>query len=122
MKNSETVPYGLYVKEAVKERSVRNESLRKEALSKIFDAINHLREKIKFDDAFVFGSVARPNSFYEDSDIDIGFINLRDEDFFYSISYLSEKLGREVDVLQLESVKKLYKKVVKEGIKWTKKN
>lgn len=120
MKNTGAVPYGLYVREAVKERNLRNESLRKEVLSDIFDAIYHLRKKIKFDDAFIFGSVIKPFSFKENSDIDIGFINLRDEDFFCSISYLSEKLGREVDVLQLESAKKLFKKIIKEGTKWTK--
>lgn len=121
MANVQAIPYGFYVKEAIEERRNRRESLRKETLHKIFEALDSLYERVRFDKAFLFGSVTEPYAFYENSDIDIGFLGLRDEDFFFAISFLSERLGRDVDVLQLESADKLSKKVLREVINWTKK-
>lgn len=120
--NNQTIKYGSYVKEAIEEKRNKRESLRKKMLSNIFDALDRLYEKVRFDEAFLFGSITKPYTFNETSDIDIGFLNLADEDFFFTISFLSEKLGRDVDVFQLESAKNLRKKVLKEAISWTKNN
>jgi predicted nucleotidyltransferase len=117
-----TVPYGLYLKKAIKEKRDKRETLRKKVLAEIFEALDSLYVRVKFDEAFLFGSVTRPYAFNETSDVDIGFLNLKDEDFFSSISFLSERLGRDVDVVQLESVEGLRQKVLKGAISWTKKH
>lgn len=90
-------------------------------LKKVEEALEKAATQIKFDEAYIFGSLARPGRFKRDSDIDIGFYGLKDEDFFKMISYLSLELEREVDVIQLEG-HRLENKVKMEGIRWKKGN
>lgn len=66
----------------------------------------------------MFGSIVKPYGFRKESDIDIGFMGLRDEDFFRAMSFVSGELGADVDVIQLES-HRLALKIRQEGLKWT---
>jgi uncharacterized protein len=59
----------------------------------------------------------RPHGFIPDSDVDIAFYKLKDEDFFKAISFLSRRLARDVDVIQLEG-HRLEEKRKSTGIKW----
>ncbi len=120
--STRAIKYASYVREAIEEKRNKNEQLRKKILSNIFDALDKLYKMVNFDEAFLFGSVTNPYSFYETSDIDIGFLNLKDEDFFLSISFLSEVIGRDVDILQLESTRRLKERILKDGIRWIRKN
>ncbi|GFP39274.1 hypothetical protein HKBW3S47_00973 [Candidatus Hakubella thermalkaliphila] len=52
--------------------------------------------------------------------MDIGFVGLRDEDFFKAMSFISREIGVEVDVIQLEG-HRLEARVKREGLKWTRK-
>ncbi len=74
---------------------------------------------ISFEQAYIFGSLAKPYRFFKDSDVDVAFLGLRDEDFFQAIAFLSRELDANVDVIQLED-HTLRDKVMREGIKWKK--
>lgn len=93
----------------------RAEDLRNEMIVKVRSAVLGLSKKIPFEEAHVFGSLLKP-SFTEESDIDIAFLGLRDEDFFKAMAFLSSTLEKDVDVVQLED-HRLRKKIIKEGIK-----
>jgi len=95
------------------------ERQRKKQITAAFKALNALSRRIPFDQAYIFGSLAKPHRFFEDSDVDIGFVGLKDQDFFQTIAFLSRELGREVDVIQLED-HPLRDKVIREGIRWKK--
>ncbi|BER91421.1 MAG: hypothetical protein PWP60_1204 [Candidatus Atribacteria bacterium] len=105
----------------LKTRKEELERLRTNTLKKVEEALEKVATQIKFDEAYIFGSLTKPGRFKKDSDIDIGFYGLKDEDFFKMISYLSLELEREVDVIQLEG-HRLENKVKTEGIRWKKGN
>lgn len=102
----------------VAEKKKQRESERKNLIVKIFSTLNKLSKKVQFDDAYIFGSVAKPYKFTKQSDINIGFIGLSDDDVVKSIAYLSRKLEIDVDVVQLERCR--FAKKIMEGIKWGK--
>ena len=95
------------------------EAQRQKQMTLVSKALNALSQLFSFDQAYIFGSLAKPNRFFKDSDVDIAFVGLKDEDFFQAIAFLSRELGRDVDVLQLEE-HPLRDKIVREGIKWKK--
>ena len=102
-------------------RKGEREQLRIELLDAAMQALDKLYQLIRFDQAYVFGSVSRQQGFDELSDLDIAFEGLRDEDFFTAMSFLSREVGMdEVDVVQLEG-HRLASTIVKEGIPWKKK-
>ena len=92
------------------------EDYRQRTIQRVHRALNELRKHILFDEAYIFGSILSP-SFSEDSDIDIAFTGLRDEDFFKAMAFLSAFLEREVDIVQLED-HRLKDTIIKNGIKW----
>lgn len=96
------------------------ERLRLQIKERIFDAIGRLSGIIHFEEAYIFGSVAKPYRFLKDSDIDIAFIGLKDGDFFRAMSFISNEIGRDIDIVQLER-HRLAEKIKREGIRWRKK-
>ncbi|MDI6735825.1 MAG: nucleotidyltransferase domain-containing protein [bacterium] len=94
------------------------EVIRQKLLGEVKDLLSDFSKVIPFEEAYVFGSLVKPGSFFVDSDIDIAFYGLKDENFIPAISFLSEHLNRDVDVVQLEGYR-LEEKIKKEGIKWT---
>jgi len=113
--------YGAFVREALEEKKKTRELFRKRMISEVFEVLAGLSEKVTFDEAFLFGSLVRPYAFNDHSDIDIGFLNLDNDVFFFTIAFLSERLGRDVDVVQLETAGRIRTKILKEGIRWRKK-
>jgi len=99
----------------------KREQKRLKMLEAVFDALEKLSREISFEEAYIFGSLASPYLYFENSDIDIAFLGLKDEDFFHAMAFLFRELGAEVDVLQLESCA-WREKIMREGIKWKKKN
>ena len=95
----------------------RRERRRRERLAEVFGALEELSRRVPFEEVYIFGSLAKPYRYFDDSDVDVAFVGLRDEDFFQAIAFLSQKLKAEVDVLQLEG-HPLREKIVREGIKW----
>lgn len=95
--------YGYFSDIAVQERRAKREEERMRILQKTTNALNLLANKIKFSQAYIFGSLICPYRFKESSDVDIGFLGLADKDFFRAIALLSREIGRDVDVIQLEN-------------------
>lgn len=105
------------VDKVIAESQERREQQRVEKLAVLLTALNQLSTRMPFQEAYIFGSLTKPYQFSVDSDIDIGFVGLRDEDFFRAMAFLSHELGTEVDILQLEG-HRLRQKVIKGGIHW----
>jgi len=97
----------------------RRERRRRERLAEVFRALEKFSRRIPFEEAYIFGSLAKPYRYFEDSDVDVAFIGLGDEHFFQAIAFLSRELEAEVDVLQLEG-HPLRGKILREGIRWRK--
>lgn len=91
------------------------ERLRLAIIERVKQILKQMYETIPFEKAYLFGTITKPYKFSEESDTDIAFIGLRDEDFFSALAYLSRSLERNVDILQLEK-HRLKKKIIKEGI------
>lgn len=106
-----------YLKKIEREK----ERKRLEFLEKIKKVLNKLSDKIYFEKAYIFGSILKNKKFYYDSDIDIAVLGLKNNDFFYFMSYASDILGRGVDIVQLEN-HRLKDKIIKEGLLWKKEN
>jgi len=102
------------------ERTQREQN-RHKMLAAVFSALEKLSREISFEEAYIFGSLASPYLYFENSDIDIAFLGLKDEGFFQALAFLSRELEAEVDILQLESFARR-EKIMREGIKWKKKN
>ena len=112
--------YGYYSDIALQEKREKWEKKRKRILQRTTNVLSRLSKKVKFSEAYLFGSLTLPYRFTEDSDVDIGFFGLADEDFFYSIAFLSREIGRDVDVIQLEC-HPFRDKIQTAGVKtWTK--
>jgi len=101
MERTERFSTHLLDRALLREREER-EAQRQKQIALAFKALDALSQLISFDQAYIFGSLAKPHRFFKDSDVDIAFVGLKDEDFFQAIAFLSRELGRGVDVLQLE--------------------
>lgn len=106
---------------AIARSQEERERQRLDKLAATFKALNQLATQVSFHECYLFGSLIKPDKFRPGSDIDIGFMGLKDEDFFSAMSFLSRELGVEVDVFQLEQ-HRLKDKVTSEGMKWNRKD
>ena len=106
--------------EALARKRREREALRQKVLTQALLALDELSQEIPFFAAYIFGSVVNPHKFRGDSDVDVAILVLPDEYFFRAMAFLSARLGRDVDLVQLE-VCPFAEKVKKEGVKWTKK-
>lgn len=86
---------------ALEEKKKAQEELRLQMLEKLNHALDALNRELPFREAYLFGSIKEPFRFTEGSDIDVGFIGLRDEHFFKAMSFLSSELQTDVDIVQL---------------------
>lgn len=106
---------------AIARKIKTQEELRLKVIKKVFAVLDKLALKIHFDDAYIFGSAAKPFRFYEGSDLDIGFVGLEDKYFFKAMSFISQEAGLETDIIQLEG-HRLAEKIKREGIRWKKRD
>ena len=112
--------YGYYSNLAIQEKREKWEKERKRILQRTTNALSRLSKEIKFSEVYLFGSLTHQNRFTENSDVDIAFWGLADEDFFYAMAFLSREIGRDVDVIQLEH-HPFKNKIQATGVKkWTK--
>jgi predicted nucleotidyltransferase len=80
-----------------------------------------LSRKYGFQRAYLFGSLTNAGHFRDDSDIDVAIAGLKSDKYFAFMAELSEKLGREVDIVQIER-HRFRKRIEESGIRWEKKN
>lgn len=104
---------------ALAEKREERERRREEKLALVLRALDKLYRRIPFQEAYIFGSLAKPHRYFDDSDVDIAFVGLKDEDFFRAMAFLSRELRTEVDVLHLEG-HPLREKILREGVRWKK--
>ena len=102
---------------AIRARREASERKRLELLEEALLSLGRLSKVIAFEEAYLFGSITKPFYFSGRSDIDIGFNGLKDENFFRAMAFLSDELGTEVDIVQLESYR-MAGRIKKEGIRW----
>ncbi len=106
----------LYLLEkALEARKELGERKRKDTLIALSRALQKLSRMVRFDEVYVFGSLAKPYRYSDRSDVDVAFVGLRDEDFFTAMAFLSQELETDVDVVQLEA-SPLNERIRKEGI------
>ena len=106
---------------ALAQRQARREEERQALLADVLRELDTLAEQFDLQEAYVFGSVARPGRFREDSDVDVAVAGLPSEQFISLMAQLSANLGRDVDMVELEKIH-FADKIKREGIKWTKQN
>ncbi|MEJ5361034.1 MAG: hypothetical protein WBK20_15370 [Spirochaetota bacterium] len=112
--------YSTYILDSVLQRKKeQRELLRKDVLCKLFSILEELSHSISFDEVYIFGSITKEYSFSEGSDIDIAFLGLSDEDFFKAMSFISSRIGYDVDIVQLEN-HRLKTIIMSEGLQWKK--
>ena len=107
--------------QAIRDRKEAREKRRLDLLRDALWALDKLTHQIAFDEAYLFGSITKPYHFSNASDLDIGFIGLKDEDFFRVMAFLSQEIGIEVEVVQLER-HRMMEKIKGEGIRWRRKD
>lgn len=112
--------YDVLVRAALEKQKQHRETVRQKTLATVLDALAELAQQVPFQEAFLFGSLVRPYAFKAESDVDIAFAQLSNEAFFFTSAFLSRRLGREVDVVQLEQAGRIRATILKEGIRWTK--
>ena len=95
------------------------ERARLNTLKRVIEALKELRKGVTFKRAYIFGSVVKPYMYTSRSDVDIAFEGLEPDKLFYAVAFLSEKIGRDVDVVGLERADPyLRRKIVEEGLEW----
>ncbi|MEK6713115.1 MAG: nucleotidyltransferase domain-containing protein [Nitrospirota bacterium] len=109
------------IDQAINRKRNEDEARRLQCIERLFDILRNLSKSVFFEEAYIFGSVVKPHRYSELSDIDIGFTGLKDEDFFKTMSFISGQIGVEVDIIQLEG-HRLVEKIMREGVRWTKKD
>lgn len=102
-----------------RKKAEKAENKRRRAVEEVMKALEILKREIPFENAYIFGSAARPYHFRETSDIDIAFEELDEDMIFFVTGFLSNHLEQNVNVVQLEDVP-FKEKIKKEGLRWTK--
>lgn len=107
------------VREAYQRKDAEREKLRKKTLKEACNTLGKLSEEVHFDAAYIFGSVLEMNRFSEHSDVDIAFLGLDRDELFYVTSFISGKIGRDVNIIHLEDIS-FKDKILMEGFQWKK--
>lgn len=105
--------------EALRRKRDLQESERKGKLQEVFSVLDMFEKFFSFKEIYLFGSLNRAGHFAPESDFDIAVEGLAIEDFVPALSFLSSKLGRDVDLICLENCR-FRDKILKEGIRWKK--
>jgi hypothetical protein len=99
-----------------KERQ-ENEKIRQQTLKQLLRALPQLAARYDFACAYVFGSLTKKGRFRKNSDVDLAVEGLTDEKYFTFMAELSDLLGREVDVIQIEK-HRLKNRILEIGLEW----
>jgi len=71
-------------------------------LDEVDKALNTLNLTYEWEEVYLFGSITRPNQFFEKSDIDIGIEGLHKFSHYRFVAEISRLMDRSVDVVRLE--------------------
>ncbi len=109
------------LEEYLKQIEEEKEKKRRGCLRRTLRTLEGLSREFSFKKAYIFGSILKKKKFYYDSDIDIAIAGLSNKDFFRFMARLSDRLGRDVEVLQMEN-HPFRAKIIKEGLLWKRRN
>ncbi len=91
--------------------------MRKQMLRQLLRSLPLLAARYGFARAYVFGSLTKKDRFRKTSDVDVAVEGLPDEKYFTFMAELSDLLGREVDVIQIEK-HHLKNRILEDGLEW----
>jgi predicted nucleotidyltransferase len=116
-----TKPFDISIwRRASIERRKGREQHRLRAVDEVNKALQALSRRYEWEEAYLFGSITRPDQFGEHSDIDIGIKGLEKFLQYRFIADLSWLLERAVDVVRLEDCA-FSEAIESRGIQWKKK-
>ncbi len=76
-------------------------------------------KRYRIEEAYIFGSLIRPNRFTKKSDVDLAVESIDPEHMFMAMTALAETVRREVDLIELSKCPFAHR-IRQEGILWTK--
>lgn len=103
--------------QAIAERHNEWERLRQSRLAEVISSLEILGKRHHVKEAYVFGSLAQPGRFTDQSDIDTAVV-MPQARFFDLAAELSRALHTDVDLIPLERCH-FADKICREGIRWT---
>jgi len=103
----------------LRKKRQENEKSRQQTLKQLLRSLPQLATRYGFERAYVFGSLTKKGRFRKNSDVDVAVEGLSDEKYFTFMAELSDLMGREVDVVQIER-HHLKERVIESGIEWKK--
>lgn len=114
-----TIP-DLWYKSILKKQADQ-EKMRISVLRQVEDALDILKEKYQWDEAYLFGSIVLEGKFRRNSDIDIAILGLKKFDYYEFIGEISDLLNKRVDVVLLEECP-LAPFIKEKGLKWNRRS
>ncbi|MCX5964349.1 MAG: nucleotidyltransferase domain-containing protein [Cyanobacteria bacterium] len=100
------------------DRSLQNEKERQDLLQKVVEWLNKHGLQYRIQTAYIFGSLTQPQRFHQNSDIDIAVEQINADDFCAVIGFISEAMGRDVDIIELHKCH-FGDRIRQTGIRWT---
>jgi predicted nucleotidyltransferase len=94
------------------------EEERQALLKRLLRLLDELVDGFDLHQVYIFGSLVQPGHFTKFSDVDVAIVGLPDEQFFKFSAALSSALGRDVDLIELDSCH-FAGKIRSEGLLWT---
>ncbi|HAN73116.1 MAG TPA: signal peptidase [Planktothrix sp. UBA8407] len=102
----------------IRDRYEQNERERQNLLQKVVEWLDEHGLQYGIQTAYIFGSLTQPQRFHQNSDIDIAVEQINPDDFFAVIGFISETMGRDVDVIELHKCH-FGDRIRQTGILWT---
>jgi uncharacterized protein len=104
---------------ALMRRRQENERQRLIVLNQVTEWLDARGADYGIDQAYLFGSLTRPNGFTEESDVDIAVEPIEPDRFFTVMGALTELVGRDVDLVELSKCH-FADRIRQKGIVWKK--
>ena len=104
---------------ALTRRAAKWERERAALLHLLQQLLPEAAERYGLGSAYIFGSIVSPGRFSELSDVDIAVVELPASSFFKVAAFLSNRLGRDVDLIWLDEVH-FAATIKRAGLLWTK--
>ena len=102
--------------DSVQRKLKQMEQLRLGVIGEVKNALDELQKKYQWDEAYIFGSLAKKDKFQLNSDVDIALSGLNKLEHYEFIGDISEILNRKVDVVRLEDCNYLHS-IIDRGIR-----
>jgi predicted nucleotidyltransferase len=103
---------------ALADQQQQNETERRSLLRQTLATLDALGPQFGIERAYIFGSLLQPGRFHADSDVDIAVETIDPDQHFTAISQLMSALGRDVDLIRLDSCH-FAPRIRERGLLWT---